>query len=132
MVWGQSISSHELRNETVEELILIRGGKVVQNWMMIPREREEAAGWGAKKAEDEEKPGKKAMRCHSEQRRCPRRKNPLTVKAGLSRHQPERSSKRCWDTKELDRDVTSGWRTRIASQPLLPAETRVRPLRAGQ
>ena len=36
MVWGQSISSHELRNETVEELILIRGGKVVQNWMLIP------------------------------------------------------------------------------------------------
>jgi hypothetical protein len=76
--------------------------------------------------------GKKAMRCHSEQRRCPRRKNPLVVKAGLGCRQPKRSSKSCRDPEELDRDLTSGWRTRIASQPLLPRETRVRPLRAGQ
>jgi len=34
----------------------------------------EAGGWGAKRAEDEEKSGKKAMRCHSEQYRYPSRK----------------------------------------------------------
>jgi hypothetical protein len=28
--------SHELRNELVEELILIGGAKVVQNWTVIP------------------------------------------------------------------------------------------------
>jgi hypothetical protein len=93
---------------------------------------EESAGWGAKKAEDEEKPGKKAMRCHSERRRCPRRRNPVAVEAGLSRRHPERGSKGCWDAEELDRDVTSGWRTRIASQSLCPRETRVRSLRTGQ
>ncbi|MBO0781257.1 MAG: hypothetical protein J2P37_20755, partial [Ktedonobacteraceae bacterium] len=27
------VKSHELRNEIVEELILIGGGKVAQNWM---------------------------------------------------------------------------------------------------
>lgn len=32
----------------------------------------------------------------------------------------------------LDRDVTSCWRIRIASQPLFPRETRVRSLRTGQ
>jgi hypothetical protein len=52
--------------------------------------------------------------------------------AGLSRRQPERGSKGCWDAEELDRDVTSCWRTRIASQPLFPRETRVRSLRTGQ
>src|SRR2546421_6600037 len=38
------------------------------------------SGKGTKKAEDEEKPGKKAMRCYSEQRRCPRRKNAVAGK----------------------------------------------------
>jgi hypothetical protein len=28
--------SHELRNELVEEVILIGGAKVVQNWTVIP------------------------------------------------------------------------------------------------
>src|SRR5690348_11221274 len=44
---------------------------------------EESAGWGAKKAEDEEEPGKKAMGCHSERRRCPRRRKPLVSKRGV-------------------------------------------------
>jgi hypothetical protein len=52
--------------------------------------------------------------------------------AGLSRCQPERGSKGCWDAEELDRDGPSCWKTRIASQPLRPRETRVRPLRTGQ
>jgi hypothetical protein len=52
--------------------------------------------------------------------------------AGLSRRQPERGSKGCWDAEELDRDVTSCWRTCIANQPLFPRETRVRSLRTGQ
>ena len=29
-------SSHELRNEIVEELVPIRGAKAVQNWTVIP------------------------------------------------------------------------------------------------
>src|SRR5512133_2870351 len=93
---------------------------------------EESAGWGAKKAEDEEKPEKKVMRSHSELRSCPSRRDPVAVKAGLSRHQPEQGSKECWDAEELDRDVTSGWRTRIASEPLFPRETRVCSLRTRQ
>ena len=36
------------------------------------------------------------------------------------------------DAKEPDGDGTSGWRTHIARQPLLPAEPRVRPLRTGE
>ena len=72
------------------------------------------------------------MRCHWERRSCPRRRNAVAVKAALNRRQPERGSKGCWDAEELDRDVTSCWRTRIASQPLCPRETRVRSLRTGQ
>jgi hypothetical protein len=51
---------------------------------------------------------------------------------GLSPRYPKQSSQSCWDAEELDRDLTNCRRTRIASQPLLPAETRVRSLRAGQ
>ena len=42
----------------------------------------ESGGWGAKKAEEEEKPGEKAMRCHSERQSCPRRRKPVVGKRG--------------------------------------------------
>jgi hypothetical protein len=41
---GMLPCAHDLRNELVEELILMGGAKVVQNWTLILREREEAAG----------------------------------------------------------------------------------------
>lgn len=56
----------------------------------------------------------------------------MAVEAGLSCRQSERGGKGCRDAEELDRDVTSGWRTPIANQPLLPRETRVRSLRTGE
>ncbi len=57
---------------------------------------------------------------------------PQPGSARLSCHQAERCSKGCWDAEELDHDVTSCWRTRIASQPLFPRETRVGSLRTRQ
>jgi len=52
--------------------------------------------------------------------------------AGLNPCYPERGHKAVWNAEELDRDVPSGWRTRIASQPLCPREARVRALRTGE
>ncbi len=46
--------------------------------------------------------------------------------------QAEQRSESVWHAEQSDRDVTICWRTRVASQPLLPAETRVRSLCAGQ
>jgi hypothetical protein len=51
---------------------------------------------------------------------------------GLSRRQPERGSKASWDAEQLDGNSTSRWRTRIASEPFCPRETRVRALRTGE
>jgi len=80
----------------------------------------------------EEKPGKKAMRLHSEKQSCPRRRNTVAAQAVLSRRQPERGSKDCWDAEQLDRDLASRWSTRIASEPLCPREARAGTLRAGK
>jgi hypothetical protein len=61
-----------------------------------------------------------------------RKRSPTVVKTRLRGRQPERGGEGCRDAEELDRDVTSGGRTGIASQPLLPAETRMRALRPGK
>jgi hypothetical protein len=44
--------AHEVRNEGVEELILIGRAKVMQNRMLSLREVAETEGWRAKRAED--------------------------------------------------------------------------------
>lgn len=51
---------------------------------------------------------------------------------GLRCCQPKRSGKRCGDSEELDRDLPRRYRSRIASKPLLPAETRMRALCTGE
>src|SRR4051812_21488232 len=56
----------------------------------------------------------------------------MAVKTGSSRRQPKRGCKAFWDAKQLDGDLRRGFRSRIATWPLLPEETRVRALCAGQ
>ena len=68
------------------------------------------------------------MGLHSEKQACPRRRNPLAVKTMLSCRQAERGGKAFWDAEQLDRDLTSRWRTRIASEPLCPTEASMRSL----
>ena len=80
----------------------------------------------------EKLPGKEARRLHSEKPACPRRGNPTAVKTVLHGCQTERGGKDCWDAEQLDRDLSSRWSTRIASQPLCPREARVGTLRAGK
>ena len=58
--------------------------------------------------------------------------NPTAVKTVLNRCQTERGGKDCWNAEQLDRDLTSRWSTRIASQSLCPREARVRSLRTGE
>jgi hypothetical protein len=72
------------------------------------------------------------MRVHSERPTCPRRGNPKAAEAVLSRGQTERGGKVFWDAEQADRHPASCWGSRIASQPLLKAETRMRALRTGQ
>ncbi len=72
------------------------------------------------------------MRLHSEKQACPRRRNPPAVKRVLRRRQTERDGNAFWDAEQLNHDLTSGWRTRIASEPLGPGEANVCSLRAGQ
>ena len=72
------------------------------------------------------------MRRHSEKQACPRRRNPTAVKTGLRRRPTERDGKACWDAEELDRDLVSRGRTRIASEPLCPREASVGTLGAGK
>src|SRR5260370_16954569 len=68
------------------------------------------------------------MRCHSEQQACPRRKNPTAVEIVLSRRQTQRGGKAFRDTEESDRHPARCWGSRVASQPLLKAETILRAL----
>ena len=56
----------------------------------------------------------------------------MPSQAMLSRCQTERGGKVFWDAEELDRDLASRWRTRIASEPFCPREARVGTLRAGK
>jgi hypothetical protein len=80
----------------------------------------------------EEKPGKKAMRLPSEKHACPRRGHPKVAKAGLRCRQTERGGKDFRDAEEFDPQLTSRGGTRIACQPLVPAEAVVGSLGAGK
>src|SRR5207248_7607187 len=55
---------------------------------------------------------------------------PTAVKSGLQRCQTEPGGKDRWDAEQSDRDLTSRWSARIASQPLWPLEASVGTLRA--
>ena len=46
--------------------------------------------------------------------------------------QAEESCEAFWDPEQLDRDLGSSWGSCIPSQPLLPRETIMRPLRTGE
>src|SRR5579883_733840 len=63
------------------------------------------------------------MRLPSEKPTCPSRRTPSAVRTASGRRQPERGGKGCWDAEQPDRDGPCGGTARIASQPLLPAET---------
>src|SRR6266702_772657 len=71
------------------------------------------------------------MRLHSEKHACPRRGPPMAVKMVLSRCQSERGGKRFRDAEQFDRHQTRSC-VHIASEALLPVETIMRPLCAGQ
>lgn len=108
-----------------------------QHWTEIARRIVGfTAGWRAKTGRREQElrnsQEKRRTRLHSEKQACPKRRTPTAVKTGSSRRQPERGSKAFWDAKQLDQDLGSCWKPRIASKPLLPGEARVRSLRAGQ
>src|SRR6266849_2507803 len=78
------------------------------------------------------KPGKKAMRCHSERWTCPRRGHPEAAKASLRRRQTEENGEGYWDAKELDRGSVSGRGTGIARQSFFPREAIMGALRTGK
>ncbi len=72
------------------------------------------------------------MRVPSEKPACPSRRTPSALKTESGRRQPERGGKGCWDAEHPDRDWPGGEAARIASQPLLKAETIPRALCARQ
>jgi hypothetical protein len=79
-----------------------------------------------------EKPGKEAIRLHSEKHACPRRGNPEARDArSSSARQTEEGGEGFWNTEQCDGDLESSWGTRIASEPLVPRETIMRPARPG-
>jgi hypothetical protein len=80
----------------------------------------------------EEKLGKKARRLRSERHACLRRGKAEAVEAVLNCCQPERSRKAECPAEQSDRHLASREGTRIASQPLLPRESVVSPLRTGK
>jgi hypothetical protein len=66
-----------------------------------------------------------------------RRVEPPTAERGTRSRswencQAEPGSKGLRDAEQLDRDLGSAWSTSIASEALLPVETRMRPLRPGE
>ena len=72
------------------------------------------------------------MELHPETRTCPGRGHLLLSRRGYAVASPSEVARAAGRRDLLDRDVTSGGRTGIASQPLLPAETRMRALRPGK
>jgi hypothetical protein len=94
-------------------------------------QRERRAMQGRREAtartQEEKRPGGN----HSERQTYPRRRKG-TRDAILRASQTESHSKGFRDAKELDRDLSSGERTRIASQPLFPGETVMGPLSPGK
>src|SRR5436305_11192866 len=85
--------AHELRNEVVEELILDRASESGAELDTLLMSRVNPEERRAKRAEDEEKRGKEAIRLHSEKHSCPRRRHTVADEAVLRRCfrcQPER------------------------------------------
>ena len=72
------------------------------------------------------------MRLHSEKPPCPRRGKPKAAEAMLSRSLAERGGKAECRAEESDRYPARCWGSRVASQPLLKAETIMRTLRTGK
>src|SRR5579885_2968118 len=72
------------------------------------------------------------MRGHSEQRSCPRRKNPATIKTRSGCCQTERSGKVFWDAEQSDRHLAGCWNSCVAGKALCPREARMRPLPSGE
>lgn len=86
------------------------------------------------RAEEKKKRGSDRKRdrgFRSERQTCPRKRKG-TRGAILRASQTESSGKAFWDAKEPDRDLSSSESMRITSQPLLPGETRMGPLRPGK
>ncbi len=73
------------------------------------------------------------MRFRSERQTLPRkaalRLSERTLEPG---RQAEEGSEGVWHAEERDEGSASGWRTRIASQPLMPREAVMCPLRTGK
>jgi hypothetical protein len=61
-----------------------------------------------KRANVEEKRGKKAMRLHTEKLTFPRKGNPSVIKTMLSRRQAERGGEAFRDTKQSDHHLPRG------------------------
>src|SRR5260370_47069 len=83
----------------------------------------------------EAKSGQEVMRLRSERRAgpFPRRKHATISRDALAREQAEEGGEGVWHPEELHPDQEAiGWRTRIASQPLVPREAVMRPLRPGK
>src|SRR5581483_12453803 len=70
----------------------------------------------------EKEPGKEESLLHSEKPACPRKRNPIVVKAGLTYRQTERGGKAFWDSEEFDRHLARCWDSRVASESRLPVE----------
>src|SRR5260370_13351876 len=83
----------------------------------------------------EAKSGQEVMRVRWEGRAGPfrRRKHATISRDALAREQAEEGGEGVWHPEELHPDQEAiGWRTRIASQPLVPREAVMRPLRPGK
>src|SRR5258708_11708441 len=83
----------------------------------------------------EAKSGQEVMRLRSERRagHFPRRKHATISRDALAGEQAEEGGEGVWHPEELHPDQEAiGWRTRIASQPLVPREAVMRPLRPGK
>src|SRR6266542_2090353 len=89
----RSRTTHEVRNEGVEELILLCGGKLAPNRTQGPEEMTKPAGGRAKKAAQERggrnRQSKRRTRLPWEKRACPRRRLWAAGKTGGSRSLPE-------------------------------------------
>ncbi len=72
------------------------------------------------------------MTLPSEKTACASRRTPSAVRTKSGRRQTQRGGKGCWDAEHPDRDWPGCGIASIASQPLLPAETRPRALCARQ
>jgi len=98
----------------------------------------ETAGSGTKRATEERTRGKVRQTSHEgplgEERRAFSEKRAFPHLSGLgsARGKAEERGQGFWDAEELDPDRSLGWCTGIASQPLWPRETIMRPLRTGQ